>query len=224
MSFHSLSEPINEAEWGLTVYYKMMYLQMRTFCKIISTFSVTIIYETKNLFLFTSNICANWVSLLENIAWIQWIAYLAWRGGPFLDLWCKTGSKALKKREKQKIRKINMTSTRYLYCLLRLIFNRVSFCFISIYTKNIIQMCFPFTRISTQEEGDPRQPSSLTLTAVTPAALPPPTRDPPTRDPPTRDPPTRDCCEGTERPSARSFFVSSVTWPRATRVKGHRIP
>ena len=56
--------------------------------------------KQKNFSLFTSNICANWVSLLENIAWIQWIAYLAWRGGPFLDLWCKTGSKALKKKKK----------------------------------------------------------------------------------------------------------------------------
>lgn len=126
---------------------------MGTFCKIISTFFKTIIYETKNLFLFTSNICANWVSLLENIAWIQWIAYLAWRGGPFLDLWCKTGSKALKKRKKQKIRKINMSST---YIIYSDSFSVVlSFCFISIYIKNILQMYFPLTSVNTHKEDDP---------------------------------------------------------------------
>lgn len=30
------------------------------------------------------------------------MAYLAWRGGPFLDLWCKTGSKALEKEKERK--------------------------------------------------------------------------------------------------------------------------
>ncbi len=43
----------------------------------------------------TSNICAKWVSLLENMAWMQWMAYLAWRGGPFFALSCSTGKRTL---------------------------------------------------------------------------------------------------------------------------------
>ena len=101
----------------LKINYKMIHLQMWTSYKIIHICFLTITWHKQKTFLFTSNICANCVSLLENIAWIQWIAYLAWRGGPFLDLWCKTGSKALKKKkkikEKQLTRKNNMTSTRY---------------------------------------------------------------------------------------------------------------
>ena len=43
----------------------------------------------------TSKICAKCVSLLENMAWMQWMAYLAWRGGPFLALCCSTGIRTL---------------------------------------------------------------------------------------------------------------------------------
>lgn len=72
-------------------------------------------------FNFTSNICANCVSLLENMAWMQWIAYLAWRGGPFLALWCNTGSKALggkKNKGKKKRDKYLFTS-----CILKIFQN-----------------------------------------------------------------------------------------------------
>lgn len=43
----------------------------------------------------TSKIWAKCVSLLVNMALMQWMAYLAWRGGPLLALACSTGSKTL---------------------------------------------------------------------------------------------------------------------------------
>lgn len=43
----------------------------------------------------TSKIWAKCVSLLVNMALMQWIAYLAWRGGPLLAFACSTGSKTL---------------------------------------------------------------------------------------------------------------------------------
>ncbi len=43
----------------------------------------------------TSKIWAKCVSLLVNMALMQWMAYLAWRGGPRFALACSTGSKTL---------------------------------------------------------------------------------------------------------------------------------
>lgn len=49
----------------------------------------------------TSNICASCTSLLLKIAWIQWIACLAWWGVPRLAFWCRIGIKVLMKTQKR---------------------------------------------------------------------------------------------------------------------------
>lgn len=50
----------------------------------------------------TSNIWAKWVSLLVNIALMQWMAYLACRGGPLFALACSTGSRTLEGARRRK--------------------------------------------------------------------------------------------------------------------------
>lgn len=45
------------------------------------------------------------MSLLVNMALMQWMAYLAWRGGPLLALACSTGSKTLEGAGKCKFKK-----------------------------------------------------------------------------------------------------------------------